>query len=72
MADTDVSNDDLEGKVLSWLATQPADTLEEVYTLLKLAFPADPNGKRKTLLYYLVTHFYVILKQMKMQVCQLF
>ena len=38
MADTDVSNDDLEGKVLSWLATQPADKLEEVYTLLKLAF----------------------------------
>ena len=71
MADTDVSNDDLEGKVLSWLATQPADTLEEVYTLLQLAFPADANGKRKTLLNTYLNS-YVILKQMKMQVCQLF
>ena len=57
MADTDVSNDDLEGKVLSWLSTQPADTLEEVYTLLKLAFPADANGKRKTLLNTLLHTF---------------
>ena len=54
--DTEVSNDELEDKVLTWLATQPAERLEEVYTFIELEIPADANGKRKTLLNNLLKH----------------
>ena len=54
--DTAVSNDELEDKVLTWLATQSAERLEEVYTFIELEIPADANGKRKTLLNNLLKH----------------
>ena len=48
--------DGMEDEVISWLASQPTSSLEQVYSVITLDLPEAAKGKRKTLLNSLLKH----------------
>ena len=52
----EMTSDEKEDVVLSWLSQQEADTLEDAFKVINLQCPTEKKGKKRSLIKFVLKH----------------